>query len=114
MNSPGEHEGDLLKPPQQSRFPAPQQPPTAPAWQGELTRRTGRLYHARVRILAALLFTLLPLCAQEKQEKPEKKEEAKPEKVIPAPTRLKILKATTGPEIAQIMKAFTAGLGVQC
>jgi hypothetical protein len=30
------------------------------------------------------------------------------------PTNLKILKATTGPEVVQIMHTFTTGLGVQC
>jgi hypothetical protein len=33
---------------------------------------------------------------------------------LPDPTNLKILKAKTGPEIGQIMRTFTAGLGVQC
>jgi hypothetical protein len=30
------------------------------------------------------------------------------------PTNLKILKATTGAEVTQIMHTFTTGLGVQC
>jgi len=33
---------------------------------------------------------------------------------MPAPTNLKVLKASTGAEVNQIMRAFTAGVGVQC
>ena len=32
----------------------------------------------------------------------------------PAPKNLKVLKVATGPEVIQIMRAFTAGLGVKC
>ena len=32
----------------------------------------------------------------------------------PNPTNLKVLKVTTRPEVVQIMRTFTAGLGVQC
>jgi hypothetical protein len=32
----------------------------------------------------------------------------------PAPTNLKVLKATSGAEVTQIMHTFTSGLGVQC
>src|SRR5438067_1135255 len=55
-------------------------------------------------VLAALLF--LPLGAQ------EKKEVLMPQ--FPDPVNLKVLKVTTGPEVGQIMRTFTAGLGVQC
>jgi len=62
-----------------------------------------------MRLVAiCVLFFLLPLCAQ------EKKEEAKPAAPPPAPTNLKVLKASTGPEVRQIMQTFTAALGVQC
>jgi hypothetical protein len=57
-----------------------------------------------MRLLAVSLLLLAPAAAQEKQAKRE----------IPDPTNLKILKATSGREIAQIMRTFTAGLGVQC
>jgi hypothetical protein len=50
---------------------------------------------------------LLPLCAQDKEAPKQKRE-------IPPPTNLKVLKVTTGPEVIQIMRTFTAGLGVQC
>jgi hypothetical protein len=60
-----------------------------------------------VRILPISFLLLLPILAQEKQEKA-------PEKARPAPTNLKVLKATTGNEVSQIMRTFTAGLGVQC
>ena len=59
-----------------------------------------------MRLLATTLLVLLPLCAQEK----EKGKKGPP----PPPTNLKVLKATTGQEVRQIMQAFTAGLGVQC
>jgi hypothetical protein len=59
-------------------------------------------------VAVSLLFFLLPLCAQ------QKKEDAKQAAPPPAPTNLKVLKATTGPEVRQIMATFTAALGVQC
>jgi hypothetical protein len=49
------------------------------------------------------LLALLPLCAQEKQEKAKT-----------TPTNLKVLEVKTGSEVSQIMRTFTAGLGVQC
>src|ERR1051325_11124047 len=61
----------------------------------------------RMRSAVLCLLLGLPLAAQ------EKKEETK-QPPVPNPTNLKILKATTGKEIAQIMRSFTAGLGVQC
>ena len=54
-----------------------------------------------------MLLVLLPLCAQEKQEKEKKGPPRQPQ-------NLKILKVTTGQEVGQIMRTFTAGLGVQC
>ena len=59
-----------------------------------------------MRILVTLAMALLPLAAQDapKQEK----------RPAPNPTNLKVLKVTTGAEVSQIMRTFTAGLGVQC
>ena len=37
-----------------------------------------------------------------------------PAKPKPIPKNLKVLKATTGEEVSQIMRTFTIGLGVQC
>ena len=48
------------------------------------------------------------MLAQEKQEDKAKKPPAGP------PTNLKVLKVTTRQEVGQIMRTFTAGLGVQC
>src|SRR5438445_11267463 len=62
-----------------------------------------------MRLIAIALLTLLPVCAQEKQDKQEKGK-----RPIPNPTNLKVLKVATGPEVMQIMRTFTAGLGVQC
>jgi hypothetical protein len=64
------------------------------------------MYHIRMRLMAVLLFVLLPLCAQDKQDKATKQ--------VPNPTNLKVLKVTSGAEVRQIMRTFTAGLGVQC
>src|SRR5690349_18277900 len=57
-----------------------------------------------MRVLAVWLLLLAPAAAQDKQAKRE----------IPDPINLKILKASSGREVAQIMRTFTAGLGVQC
>jgi hypothetical protein len=59
-----------------------------------------------MRLVVTALLLLLPLCAQDppKQGKRE----------LPAPTNLKVLKASTGAEVSQIMRTFTGGLGVQC
>jgi hypothetical protein len=56
---------------------------------------------------AAGFLLLVPLVAQEKQDN-QKKQPA------PAPTNLKVLKVTSGADVSQIMRTFTAGLGVQC
>ncbi len=59
-----------------------------------------------MRFAVAILAVLLPLYSQEKQEQAKKQ--------IPDPTNLKVLKVSKGPEVMQIMRTFTAGLGVQC
>jgi photosynthetic reaction center cytochrome c subunit len=62
-----------------------------------------------MRFIVSSLFLLLPLLAQEKA--PEKAGKRPPP---PPPSNLKVLKVTTGPEVIQIMRTFTAGLGVKC
>ena len=57
-----------------------------------------------MRILVISLVCLLPLCAQDQGKKRQ----------LPAPTNLKVLKVTTGPEVFRIMQTFTTGLGVRC
>jgi hypothetical protein len=59
-----------------------------------------------MRLIVSALLVLLPLVAQDKA--PEKKGP------MPDPTNLKVLKVTTRAEVVQIMRTFTAGLGVQC
>jgi hypothetical protein len=59
-----------------------------------------------MRFIAISLLAVLPLLAQEKQDKGKR--------VLPPPTNLKVLKVSTGAEVGQIMRTFTAGLGVQC
>ena len=61
-----------------------------------------------MRLVAALLILVGFLSAQQPPAPPAAKQP-------PAnPTNLKILKATSGAEVIQIMHTFTAGLGVQC
>ena len=61
-----------------------------------------------MRLVAAFSVLVVVLAAQQPAANP-------PAKQAPAnPTNLKILKATTGPEVVQIMHTFTVGLGVQC
>ena len=60
-----------------------------------------------IRLFLTALLVLVPLYAQEKKEETANKD-------LPNPTNLKLLKATTGAEVGQIMRTFTAGLGVQC
>lgn len=74
-----------------------------------------------MRLVITLFVALLPLAAQEKaqdkdQDKSQEKAPAKAQdkKPAPNPTNLKILKASNGQEVRQIMRTFTAGLGVQC
>jgi len=65
-----------------------------------------------MRLILTSLLVLLPLVAQEAQQA---KQDDKKGKGPPQPPRnLKVLKATTGQEVGQIMRTFTAGLGVQC
>jgi len=60
-----------------------------------------------MRLAAVFLLAPFSLLAQDKMEKQTK---APP----PPPTNLKVLKVSTGPEVVQIMRTFTVGLGVQC
>jgi hypothetical protein len=62
-----------------------------------------------MRLVAISLLAFLPLLAQDKQEKQDKGK-----RPMPPPTNLKVLKVSTGAEVGQIMRTFTAGLGVQC
>ena len=59
-----------------------------------------------MRILVVLLMAL----AQDAPKQEAQKKGGPP----PAPTNLKVLKTTSGAEVGQIMRTFTAGLGVQC
>jgi hypothetical protein len=70
-------------------------------------RGTGILYDIAMRFAIAAILVLLPLTAQ---DKPDAGKRPPP----PPPKNLKVLKVTTGPEVIQIMRAFTAGLGVKC
>ena len=63
-------------------------------------------------ILVISLLASLPLCAQDKPV-PDKTQD-KGTRPQPNPTNLKVLKVTTRPEVVQIMRTFTAGLGTQC
>lgn len=65
-----------------------------------------------MRLAAISLLALFPLLAQDKAA-PEKQEKAT-KAPLPPPTNLKVLKVATGPEVGQIMRTFTVGLGVQC
>jgi hypothetical protein len=60
-----------------------------------------------MRFLATSLLAFLPLIAQDKQQE-------KAKRPMPPPTNLKVLKVSTGPEVNQIMRTFTTGVGVQC
>lgn len=65
-----------------------------------------------MRLAAISLLALFPLLAQ---DKPAPEKQAKQTKApLPPPTNLKVLKVSTGPEVGQIMRTFTVGLGVQC
>lgn len=63
-----------------------------------------------MRFSALCCFLAVSLCAQEAPDKEKKPPPGPP----PNPTNLKVLKVTTGPEVRQVMRTFTAGLGVQC
>ncbi|HJZ99312.1 MAG TPA: c-type cytochrome [Candidatus Solibacter sp.] len=58
-------------------------------------------YHNRM-FRIAIALCLLPAFAQQQKEPPKE------------PTNLKVLKGASGAEVSQIMRTFTAGLGVQC
>src|SRR5271155_4711761 len=60
-----------------------------------------------MRLIAIALLTMLAAG----QDQPDK---GKAKRVLPPPTNLKVLKVSTGPEVGQIMRTFTSGLGVQC
>lgn len=68
----------------------------------------------RMRILAVLAMALLPLGAQDAPKQDAPKQDAPKKAPPPNPTNLKVLKVTSGAEVGQIMRTFTAGLGVQC
>jgi len=57
-------------------------------------------------IFAVALLASLSLSGQDKADKASQPQ--------PNPTNLKVLKVTTRPEVVQIMRTFTAGLGTQC
>jgi hypothetical protein len=63
----------------------------------------------RIR-LVALCLLLTPLAAQDSKQDAAKKGPPPPA----APTNLKVLKVSSGAEVGQIMRTFTAALGVQC
>jgi hypothetical protein len=68
-----------------------------------------------MRLVLKLLVTLGSLLAQDKaQDQAPDKAQDKAPKQVPNPTNLKVLKVTSGTEVRQIMRTFTAGLGVQC
>ncbi len=73
-------------------------------------RLAERKYDMKMRFFMLAALLAVSLCAQDAADKQDKG------KRPPAgpPTNLKILKVTTTPEVVQIMRTFTAGLGVQC
>src|ERR1700760_1645037 len=65
--------------------------------------------NVRLRPIAMSLLLLLPLAAQDAPKQETQK------KAAPGPpTNLKVLKVNSGAEVTQIMRTFTAALGVQC
>jgi hypothetical protein len=69
-----------------------------------------KMYDVPMRFIVACFMFLLPIAAQEKGL--EKQDSAK--RPAPAPSNLKVLKLSTGAEVTQVMRTFTAALGVQC
>lgn len=67
-----------------------------------------------MRLIIALLFAFGSLVAQDKAQDKAPDKQDKAQKPPPNPTNLKLLKVTSGQEVRQIMRTFTAGLGVQC
>jgi hypothetical protein len=75
------------------------------------------MYDLAMHFLRAGLVAILPLLCSSGlgQESPDKQAKQEPAKRAPSnPTNLKVLKVSTGAEVGQIMRTFTAGLGVQC
>ena len=64
-----------------------------------------------MRFLVCLALAFLALAAQDAPKQDPPKQEKRP---APTPTNLKVLKVATGAEVGQIMRTFTAGLGLQC
>ncbi len=62
----------------------------------------------RIRAAAVGIFLCLTLAAQDAKQETAKKAAPGP------PTNLKVLKVSSGQEVSQIMRTFTAALGVQC
>lgn len=67
-----------------------------------------------MRYLMTALILLLCLHPQEQQQAPAEKPAEKPPAEIPDPVNLHILDLSTGKEVEQVMRTFTAGLGVEC
>ncbi len=72
------------------------------------------VYDIPMRAVAASLLFLIPLNLSVFSQDKALDKQDKGKRIIPDPTNLKILKAKTGAEVGQIMRTFTAGLGVQC
>lgn len=60
-----------------------------------------------MRLILTTLLVMLPVCAQGQQQ-------SKGKRAPGPPQNLKVLKVTSTQEVVQIMRTFTAGLGVQC
>ncbi len=63
-----------------------------------------------MRLALGCVLLTMSVCAQEKPADPPAASRALP----PEPKNLKILKVQNGGEVSQVMRTFTAGLGVQC
>ena len=70
-----------------------------------------------MRFLLASLIALAPLLVAQDPPKPDQKADAKTApapRTMGPPTNLKVLKLTQSSEVTQVMRTFTAALGVQC
>jgi hypothetical protein len=67
-----------------------------------------------MRLVITLLIALASLYAQDKAQDKNQDKQDKAPKEVPNPTNVKVLKVTSGTAVRQIMRTFTAGLGVQC
>jgi len=74
-----------------------------------------------MRFFLAAIIALVPLLLAQDAPKPDSKADEKaeakkagPPRPMGPPTNLKVLKLTQGAEVAQVMRTFTAALGVQC